>query len=584
MTSSPLEVDDLFAPDSDSDWDSDDSDITPRTRTRHNVRERLRKEKRDEEARLAALNRPSNAEVWDIFKKYNDAHEPAVFFPEAAKRVAEHAARGLTRLIYPDGSEFLGTAVGNKPEGDGVMTWPDGGSYKGPWRNGLPHTLRNERGTRVYGKNGEQYVGQWRHGRRHGFGRMTAIPSTELEGDEERDADKDGASERGIVLYEGQFRDGNKAFQAESEANWIKPDHAERDLVREGMSELGVIGSQSDALVEKMLLNATIPGKTTVRYTSSSKNVSSVKKTNAANKSKTSPKAEDNADDNAAHVSAYYVKKEKLKKIQHAWHAYPASIFQSPLRKVAEAKVAMAIEKSYMKVMQQREKIDRDMKDEMDVRKVIYVRERQNILNDYDRGLTLLKEKYEKQKASTLRLGRMRGGLAIERSKQEALRLKMQFMVKHRKMSERRARVVKTIKAEYFEDFREKQYENRARNARAKSNHLAMAWAKHALVNQQEKKDEAREFANERQREREMARSKMVRQVMQSGGNGNTTNTGDDLLDNDGAKARQMWRLRALHKVIQPSLRSELSIALRNWKQYALFVQHRESIREELNC
>ena len=69
----------------------------------------------------------------------------------------------------------------------------------------------------------------------------------------------------------------------------------------------------------------------------------------------------------------------------------------------------------------------------------------------------------------------MRGGLAIERSKQEALRLKMQFMVKHRKMSERRARVVKTIKAEYFEDFREKQYENRARNARAKSNHLAMA-------------------------------------------------------------------------------------------------------------
>ena len=129
----------------------------------------------------------------------------------------------------------------------------------------------------------------------------------------------------------------------------------------------------------------------------------------------------------------------------------------------------MAIEKSYMKVMQQREKIDRDMKDEMDVRKVIYVRERQNILNDYDRGLTLLKEKYEKQKASTLRLGRMRGGLAIERSKQEALRLKMQFMVKHRKMSERRARVVKTIKAEYFEDFREKQYENRARNARAKS-------------------------------------------------------------------------------------------------------------------
>ena len=101
-----LDTDDLFAPDSDSDWDSDDSDITPRTRNRHNVRKRLREEKRAEEARLAALNRPSNAEVWARFKAYNDLHEPAVFFPEAGKRVAAQAAKGLTRLIYPAGYEY----------------------------------------------------------------------------------------------------------------------------------------------------------------------------------------------------------------------------------------------------------------------------------------------------------------------------------------------------------------------------------------------------------------------------------------------------------------------------------------------
>jgi hypothetical protein len=612
-----LNVDDLLAPDSGSDWDSDDSDITPRTRTQHNVRERLRKEKRDEAARLAALNRPSNAEVWDIFKKYNDAHEPAVFFPEAAKRVAAHAAKGHTRLIYPDGSEYLGPAIGIKPEGDGLMTWPDGGSYTGPWHNGLPHTTRNEQGTRMYGKNGEQYVGQWRYGRRHGFGTMTAsllakanddkkVGEGEAEAEEEEEEEEeeekvDGIGgggdphttcRRGVVLYEGQFRDGNKAFQAESEANLIKPDHAERNLVREGMSGLDTIGAQSDALVEKMLLNASMPGKSAVRYTSSSsEGTSPVKKNNnAANKARMSStvdrKDRDNdEDDNAAHVSAYYVKKEKLKKIKHAWHAYPANVVERPLHKVAEAKVSMAIEKSYAKAMQQRKNIDEEMKDEMDVRRVIYVRERRNILNDYDRGLALLSEKYEKQKASTLRLGRMRGGVAIERSKQEAERLKIQFMIKHGKMSERRARAVKTIKAEYFEDFQEKQRENAARNARAKANHLEMAWAKHALVNRQENKDEARAFANERQRDREMARSRMLRVVMQSGGGGSATNTrDDDLLDDDGSKARQMWRLRVLHKVIQPSLRGELGLALEKWKQYTLFVRHRESIREGLNC
>ena len=218
------------------------------------------------------------------------------------------------------------------------MTWPDGGSYVGPWLNGLPHTRSNEKGTRIYG-NGEQYVGQWRYGRRHGFGVMSAeAPTTSLSNSQEKTRGNSGekTSSHRVVLYEGLFRDGNKSFQAELEADLVKPDHAERDLVRKNMSELGAVGAQADALVEKMLFNRSMPGKSTIRYTSSSKatkSSNSVKNSATLTNKQTSPKtitADDQ--DNAAHVSAYYVKKEKLKKIKHAWHPYPANVTDSPIR------------------------------------------------------------------------------------------------------------------------------------------------------------------------------------------------------------------------------------------------------------
>eukprot|EP00946_MAST-07B_sp_MAST-7B-sp1_P004924 g4924.t1 len=414
-------------------------------------------------------------------------------------------------------------------------------------------------------------------------------PTTSLSNSQEKTRGNSGekTSSHRVVLYEGLFRDGNKSFQAELEADLVKPDHAERDLVRKNMSELGAVGAQADALVEKMLFNRSMPGKSTIRYTSSSKatkSSNSVKNSATLTNKQTSPKtitADDQ--DNAAHVSAYYVKKEKLKKIKHAWHPYPANVTDSPIRKVAEAKVAMAIEKSYANLTMQTKKIRHEMKLEMDVRKVIYTRERQNILDDYNRGLSLLKEKYEKKKASTLKLGRMRGGVAIERSKREAQRLKARFIVRHRNMLERRARAVRTIKAEYFDDFKEKRLETGLRNTRAKTKHLNMAWKKHTLINNQENKDAARAFAIERQRAREIAASRMLRKEMNSDGS-SASNLGDDLLDNDGSKARKMYKLKVLHNIIRPSLLEELRLALKRWRGYTIFVRRRELIREELNC
>ena len=113
MTSSPLEVDDLFAPDSDSDWDSDDSDITPRTRTRHNVRERLRKEKRDEEARARAEKKEKpkkkgmEAGEWDEEEMDDDRSRGAFARPKAQVAPPMGAAEEGEEVAAPDTLEHI---------------------------------------------------------------------------------------------------------------------------------------------------------------------------------------------------------------------------------------------------------------------------------------------------------------------------------------------------------------------------------------------------------------------------------------------------------------------------------------------
>ena len=94
------------------------------------------------------------------------------------------------------------------------MTWPDGGSYVGPWLNGLPHTRSNEKGTRIYG-NGEQYVGQWRYGRRHGFRNVRGSSYhifVKLARKNTRKFRRKDSSHR-VVLYEGLFQTETSRFK-----------------------------------------------------------------------------------------------------------------------------------------------------------------------------------------------------------------------------------------------------------------------------------------------------------------------------------------------------------------------------------
>ena len=84
-----------------------------------------------------------------------------------------HKGETLYRLDNPSGSGYLwkgfgdkniqpkykGEITNGKPNGVGVLTYPDGSNYVGEWKNGLP----NGRGTDTY-PNGQKYVGEWKNG------------------------------------------------------------------------------------------------------------------------------------------------------------------------------------------------------------------------------------------------------------------------------------------------------------------------------------------------------------------------------------------------------------------------------------
>jgi len=40
-------------------------------------------------------------------------------------------------IIYKDGSEFRGSFVDDREEGEGVLTYPSGDTYEGTWRAGI---------------------------------------------------------------------------------------------------------------------------------------------------------------------------------------------------------------------------------------------------------------------------------------------------------------------------------------------------------------------------------------------------------------------------------------------------------------
>ena len=557
MTEEPPAIDPYIS--GDSGYDSEG--LTPRSLSKLHVAKRKHKKAWEEQefAKLKA-NRASNTEVW---KKYLDKHVPMVFLPETAKLVEAMSKSNKKSLLYPDGKKYHGLTRGIKPEGTGTMHWPEGGgSYHGTWKLGVPHG----QGRRIYA-NGESYVGRWKDGRRHGFGVITA-----------------GSSDQ-IVLYEGLWREGSKAHQADYAAGLPSPDRQEMHKSRLKFNNIGSIASAADLMVEKMISDPASLGTeyNGPRYLGSRReNLSSNKQKNRRGQLTAKSPNMDKELDQSAIVSAYYVKKEKLKNIKHAWYSYPSTAHTAPLRQIAHAKIDVRIKKKYDSMKKNIHSKDGQNKLSMQALKSIYLRERNALMDDYKRGLELLHEKFQKQRRMTLKMGIMRGGIAIERSVREVKKLKDQYIEKNQKMMERRQRSIIRMKEEYMTDMCELRATITNDNVRTKKNYLQFAWSRNKLEMKQEVMDQEREFAVEKRIEFERKQKLRIKQALSGQTVQRSINADNDLEDNDGMKSRRLYQLSSLSKCLKPSLKQELNIAWKKWKEYNSFKSSTEHLRLNL--
>ena len=74
-------------------------------------------------------------------------------------QVKDGKPNGLGVIIYPDGDEYVGEWKDDKKHGQGTYTWSDGGKYVGKFKDGR----KNGQGTTIY-PDGSKYIGEWRNG------------------------------------------------------------------------------------------------------------------------------------------------------------------------------------------------------------------------------------------------------------------------------------------------------------------------------------------------------------------------------------------------------------------------------------
>ena len=203
-------------------------------------------------------------------------------------------------------------------------------------------------------------------------------------------------------------------------------------------------------------------------------------------------------------------------------------------------------------------------------------------MDDYRRGLELLHEKFQKQRRMTLKMGIMRGGIAIERSVREVKKLKHQYIEKNQKMMERRQRSIIRMKEEYMNDMRELRATITNDNVRTKKNYLQFAWSRNKLEMEQEEMDEERTFAEEKRIEFERKQKLRIKQALSGKTVQRSINADNDLEDNDGMKSKRLYQLSSLSKVIKPSLKQELNIAWEKWMLYNSFKLSTEHLRLNL--
>ena len=111
---------------------------------------------------------------------------------------------GKGKLVYNNGTEYLGNFRNNKPDGYGQLTQENGEVYQGEWKEGKI----NGHGTRFH-KNGDKYIGNYVDNIRNGYGVYIFSNGNSYEGNWANGK----ANGKGVFKYnngneyEGQFKD-----------------------------------------------------------------------------------------------------------------------------------------------------------------------------------------------------------------------------------------------------------------------------------------------------------------------------------------------------------------------------------------
>ena len=153
----------------------------------------------------------------------------------------------------------------------------------------------------------------------------------------------------------------------------------------------------------------------------------------------------------------------------------------------------------------------------------------------------------------TLKMGIMRGGVAIDRSVKEVKKLKNQYIEKNDEMMKRRQRSIIRMKEEYFNDIAELKRNVIEGKILEKKKYLRLAYSRYKLEVEQESKDIEREFVEERRIEREKRTQLRIKEALSGQVVKKSQNADNELEDNDGKKAKRLYQRSLLQKAITPS-------------------------------
>jgi len=102
-----------------------------------------------------------------VWKRFGDKDTHRVYKGEW-KNGEKWRPNGLGVMTYPDGHKYVGEWKDGKKNGQGTYTYPDGQKYVGRWKD----DKRNGQGTFTY-PDGREYVGEFKSGERNGQGTET---------------------------------------------------------------------------------------------------------------------------------------------------------------------------------------------------------------------------------------------------------------------------------------------------------------------------------------------------------------------------------------------------------------------------